>query len=78
MLEAGTARYSSNRAALHRLLERQHYRLAHWRVAISEINYRRFFDVNDLAGIRVEDNNTFRRVHQKIAQAHTGTGNSMV
>jgi (1->4)-alpha-D-glucan 1-alpha-D-glucosylmutase len=36
--------------ALHYLLERQHYRLANWRLAGSEINYRRFFDINDLAG----------------------------
>ena len=54
-------------ASLHRLLERQHYRLAHWQVAISEINYRRFFDINDLAGIRVEDMRTFRLVHSKVA-----------
>jgi (1->4)-alpha-D-glucan 1-alpha-D-glucosylmutase len=52
---------------LHRLLERQHYRVAHWRVAVSEINYRRFFDINDLAGIRVEDADTFRLVHRKVA-----------
>ncbi|MEZ5785437.1 MAG: hypothetical protein R3D62_02875 [Xanthobacteraceae bacterium] len=45
---------------LNRLLERQHYRLAYWRVAFTEINYRRFFDVNDLAGIRVEDLPTLR------------------
>ena len=37
--------------ALHQLLERQHYRLAHWKLATSEINYRRFFDVNSLAGL---------------------------
>ena len=37
--------------ALHRLLERQHYRLADWRLAVSGINYRRFFDINDLAGL---------------------------
>ena len=33
-------------SALHHLLERQHYRVAHWRLASSDINYRRFFDVN--------------------------------
>ncbi|MCC7348460.1 MAG: malto-oligosyltrehalose synthase [Variibacter sp.] len=49
--------------ALHRLLERQHYRVAHWRVAASEINYRRFFDVNDLAGLRMEDMRTFTATH---------------
>ncbi len=51
---------------LHRLLERQHYRVAHWRVAFTEINYRRFFDVNDLAGIRVEDLPTFAAAHRRV------------
>jgi (1->4)-alpha-D-glucan 1-alpha-D-glucosylmutase len=54
--------------ALHRLLERQHYRIAFWRVAGSEINYRRFFDVNDLAGIRVEDPRTFDATHRLVGQ----------
>ena len=45
--------------ALHHLLERQHYKLGHWRLASSDINYRRFFDVNSLAGLRVEDAGTF-------------------
>jgi len=55
-------------ATLHRLLERQYYRLAHWRVAVSDINYRRFFDVSDLAGIRVEDWKTFLATHRLVAQ----------
>jgi (1->4)-alpha-D-glucan 1-alpha-D-glucosylmutase len=42
-------------SALHLLLERQVYRLAHWRVATDEINYRRFFDVNDLIALRMEN-----------------------
>jgi (1->4)-alpha-D-glucan 1-alpha-D-glucosylmutase len=54
--------------ALHRLLERQHYRVAHWQVAVSEINYRRFFDVNDLAGLRVENVKTFGAVHRLVAR----------
>jgi (1->4)-alpha-D-glucan 1-alpha-D-glucosylmutase len=54
--------------SLNRLLERQHYRLAHWRVAISDINYRRFFDINDLAGIRVEDLPTFKLIHRKVSE----------
>src|SRR6516225_9428643 len=49
--------------ALHHLLERQHYRLAHWRLAGSEINYRRFFDINTLAGLCVEDRPTFDAIH---------------
>ena len=46
--------------ALHRLLERQHYRLGALAARGSEINYRRFFDINELAGLRVEDAGTFR------------------
>ncbi len=50
--------------ALDRLLERYvPYRLAHWRVAGEEINYRRFFDINTLAAIRVEDLDVFEEAH---------------
>ena len=56
----------SQTQALHSLLERQHYKLAHWRLATSEINYRRFFDVNSLAGLRVEDQNTFDSIHRLV------------
>jgi (1->4)-alpha-D-glucan 1-alpha-D-glucosylmutase len=52
--------------ALHSLLERQHYRLAYWRLAGSEINYRRFFDINELAGLRIEDAATFQAVHRLV------------
>jgi (1->4)-alpha-D-glucan 1-alpha-D-glucosylmutase len=45
------------------LLSAQAYRLAHWRVAGEEINYRRFFDINELAAIRMEDPAVFERVH---------------
>jgi (1->4)-alpha-D-glucan 1-alpha-D-glucosylmutase len=51
---------------LHHLLERQHYRLGHWRLASSDINYRRFFDVNTLAGLRVEDAGTFAAIHRLV------------
>ena len=54
--------------ALHHLLERQHYRLAHWRLAGSDINYRRFFDINTLAGLRVEDAGTFEAIHRLVAR----------
>jgi (1->4)-alpha-D-glucan 1-alpha-D-glucosylmutase len=49
---------------LERLLADQAYRLSYWRVAADEINYRRFFDVNELAAIRVEDPAVFAAVHQ--------------
>jgi (1->4)-alpha-D-glucan 1-alpha-D-glucosylmutase len=51
---------------LHHLLERQHYKLGHWRLASSDINYRRFFDVNSLAGLRVEDAGTFNAAHRLV------------
>ncbi len=51
---------------LHRLLERQHYRLAYWRVSADEINYRRFFDIDDLAGIRTELPELFARTHRLV------------
>jgi (1->4)-alpha-D-glucan 1-alpha-D-glucosylmutase len=57
--------------ALHHLLERQHYKLGHWRLASSDINYRRFFDVNSLAGLRVEDAGTFEAVHRLVMRLIT-------
>jgi (1->4)-alpha-D-glucan 1-alpha-D-glucosylmutase len=50
--------------ALERIVEQQPYRLAHWRVAAHEINYRRFFDINDLAAIKVEREEVFQAVHE--------------
>ncbi|MFO1057708.1 MAG: malto-oligosyltrehalose synthase [Dongiaceae bacterium] len=52
---------------LHQLLDRQCYRLAHWRTAADAVNYRRFFDIADLAGIRVEEPELFERSHRLIA-----------
>jgi (1->4)-alpha-D-glucan 1-alpha-D-glucosylmutase len=51
---------------LHALLEMQSYRLAFWRVAAEEINYRRFFDINNLAAIRVELPQVFADTHALI------------
>jgi len=48
---------------LDELLSGQPYRLAYWRVAAEEINYRRFFDINDLAALRMEDPEVFERTH---------------
>jgi (1->4)-alpha-D-glucan 1-alpha-D-glucosylmutase len=62
----------SGAAALHRLLERQHYRVAFWRVAVSAVNYRRFFDISDLAGLRVENPATFRAMHTLVARLIEG------
>ncbi len=49
--------------ALERLMNDQVYRLAHWRVAAHEINYRRFFDINELAAVRVENEQVFAAIH---------------
>ena len=51
---------------LEKLLDDQWYRLAYWRVAADEINYRRFFDINDLAAIRVENQRVFDAVHRLV------------
>jgi (1->4)-alpha-D-glucan 1-alpha-D-glucosylmutase len=51
---------------LHALLEAQAYRVAYWRVAADEINYRRFFNINDLAGIRIELPELFARAHRLV------------
>lgn len=51
---------------LHRLLEAQAYRLAYWQVASDEINYRRFFDINELAGLRMEKREVFDATHRLI------------
>jgi (1->4)-alpha-D-glucan 1-alpha-D-glucosylmutase len=53
---------------LHELLEAQAYRLAYWRAASHEINYRRFFDINTLAGLRVEDESVFEATHHLLAR----------
>ncbi|MGH9095565.1 MAG: malto-oligosyltrehalose synthase, partial [Acidimicrobiales bacterium] len=50
------------------LLDRQNYRLAWWRIAGEELDYRRFFDINGLAGIRVEDPEVFADSHRLILE----------
>ena len=46
------------------LLDRQSYRPAYWRVSSDEVNYRRFFDINELAGLRVERLELFEQIHR--------------
>jgi maltooligosyltrehalose synthase len=48
------------------VLQGQHYRLAWWRVAGDEINWRRFFDINELVSLRQEVNETFTATHALI------------
>ncbi|MDP3841116.1 MAG: malto-oligosyltrehalose synthase [Oxalobacteraceae bacterium] len=51
---------------LHQLIKVQAYRFANWRVAADEINYRRFFDVNSLAGLRMEREEVFDATHRLV------------
>ncbi len=55
---------SANPDLLHELVSLQHYRLAYWRTASDEINYRRFFDVNDLAAMQMERKDVFDATHR--------------
>jgi (1->4)-alpha-D-glucan 1-alpha-D-glucosylmutase len=53
-------------AAIRRILERQPYELVSWRTASAEMSYRRFFDITDLAGLRVEEDDVFDATHELI------------
>lgn len=59
-----------DREQLHALLERQPYRLAWWRTAGGEINWRRFFDINGLVGLRMEDPAVFEAAHATLFQLY--------
>jgi (1->4)-alpha-D-glucan 1-alpha-D-glucosylmutase len=54
--------------ALDRLIGVQAYRLAHWRIAADEINYRRFFDINELAALRMERPEVFEATHRLVLE----------
>ena len=70
-IERGVAAYGGQEGdlgswrALGALLDQQNYRLAFWRVASDEVNYRRFFDINELGGVRVELLDVFEETHRK-------------
>jgi (1->4)-alpha-D-glucan 1-alpha-D-glucosylmutase len=53
---------------MHALLEMQHYRLTYWKCVNHELNYRRFFNIHELVGVRMEDPHVFETCHQKILQ----------
>lgn len=65
-VENFTSNAMQNPLALHELLESQHYRLANWRTANDEINWRRFFDVNELVALRAELPQVFEDSHRKV------------
>jgi (1->4)-alpha-D-glucan 1-alpha-D-glucosylmutase len=65
-IAAATAELADDPDRIDDLVTVQHYRIAFWRIAFEEINYRRFFDVNDLAGLRVEDAEVLARTHELV------------
>jgi (1->4)-alpha-D-glucan 1-alpha-D-glucosylmutase len=64
----GTPADPSSFNDLHELIKGQAFRLANWRVASDDINYRRFFDTNDLAGICMENESVFQATHRLVLE----------
>jgi (1->4)-alpha-D-glucan 1-alpha-D-glucosylmutase len=67
-LDRAVSRFDSIASRLDRLIQRQHWRAAFFRVAADDINYRRFFNINDLAGIRMELPDLFEHAHRLVAK----------
>jgi (1->4)-alpha-D-glucan 1-alpha-D-glucosylmutase len=60
--------FQGNIDELDRLLTAQAYRLAYWKIGYEEINYRRFFDINELVGLRIEVPEVFDIINQRILE----------
>src|SRR5580698_1798428 len=65
-IDAEVAALNHDPDALDDLLSQQNYRLAYWRTGAEELSYRRFFDIETLAGLRVEDPAVFADTHRLI------------
>ena len=71
-IETAVARFNGQAGSfdtwhrLHALIQEQHWRIAHFRVAADDINYRRFFNINDLAGLRMELPEVFDHIHRLV------------
>ena len=65
-IETRVALFNSDWRELERLIAKQRWRVAFFRVAEDEVNYRRFFNINDLAGLRVELGPVFRHAHERV------------
>ena len=65
----GTPGEPQSFCSLERILSEQHFRLAFWQTASDSINYRRFFSIADLVGVRVEDPAVFDATHEGIVRA---------
>ena len=65
---AGRPGHPGSYEALEALLARQNFRLAWWRVGPTQLNYRRFLDIDSLVGVRVEDPAVFRATHRLVGR----------
>ena len=65
-LQTAADAISHDHEALHRLHEQQVWRLAHWRTARENLTYRRFFEIAELVGVKVEQANIFEDVHRTV------------
>jgi (1->4)-alpha-D-glucan 1-alpha-D-glucosylmutase len=68
VLERAVAGLTQDSAALHELHEAQAWRLTHWRAARETLTYRRFFEISDLVGLKVESPRVFDELHVKIRE----------
>ena len=66
-LDAVLAQVNSDIGSLDRILVEQHHRLARWQTAVEEVNYRRFFDINTLVAVRIEDPVVFEACTRLVA-----------
>src|SRR2546429_7917519 len=66
-LDRAVADHNADPDALDRLLDQQNYRLAWWQAADRDLGYRRFFDVNTLIGLRVQNPDVFRATHRLLS-----------
>ena len=67
-LDAEVEAVNRDHDRLDQLLRRQNYRLAHWRTASEELDYRRFFNIETLVGLRAEDEQVFEKTHRLVLQ----------
>src|SRR5690606_41446932 len=65
-IDAAVERANSDPDLLDAVIERQHYRLAYWRIASRELGYRRFFNIDTLIGMRAEREEVFRDMHARV------------
>ena len=67
-LEQAIAAVRNDKEALHELHEQQAWRLTHWRAARETLTYRRFFEIADLVGLKVESPRVFDEIHARVGE----------